>query len=151
MFQINRIEEAAGLRPRLSQHGFWLPPRKLFGSQIKEGHTSRKLLYFDGRTVTNWHDDFPGAAVLHKEISMYHSAGHFFMVPYNATEHQVGNGRQVEITVNSDDEDDEDAETEEDAAPDPTTVDWSVLSFHWRMEGMLAILLSPSTRTIPHV
>jgi len=73
-------------------------------------------------------------AVMYKEISMYHSAGHFFIVPYNATEHQVGNGRQRE-GVDSDDEIDEDADCDSGAPDDPTTVDWSVLSFHWRGEG----------------
>lgn len=71
---------------------------------------------------------------------MYHSAGHFFIVPYNATEHQVGNGRQVERVVDTDDEEDEDAEADEEAVSDPTTVEWSVLSFHWKGQGALIIL-----------
>lgn len=141
LFQINRMEETPGTRPRLSQHGFWLPPRTLFGSQIKEGHTTRKIFCFNGSTVTHWQGDFPEAAVLYKEMSMYHSAGHFFIVPYNATEHQVGNGRQVEKVVDSDDEEDEDAEADEEAVSDPTTLDWSVLSFHWRGEGKFDYLM----------
>ncbi|QDS68627.1 hypothetical protein FKW77_001475 [Venturia effusa] len=135
LFQINRIEETPGIRPRLSQHGFWLPPRTLFGSQIKHGYTTRKIFCFNGSTVTNWPNALPEAAILYKEVSMYHSAGHFFIIPYNATEHQVGNGRQVERAVDSDEDGDEDAEADEEAAPDPTTLDWSVLSFHWKGEG----------------
>ncbi|TID13440.1 hypothetical protein E2P81_ATG11664 [Venturia nashicola] len=134
LFQIDRIEETPGIRPRLSQHGFWLPPRTLFGSQIKEGHTTRKLFCFNGKTVTNWEDELPSAAVLHRQISMYHSAGHFFIVPYDATRNQVGNGRQVDRGAGFDD-DDEDAEADEDSEVDPTTVDWSVLSFHWKGEA----------------
>ncbi|KAE9987626.1 hypothetical protein EG327_003757 [Venturia inaequalis] len=149
LFQIDRIEETPGIRPRLSQHGFWLPPRTLFGSQIKEGHTTRKIFCFDGSTVTNWQAEFPEAAVLYKEISMYHSAGHFFIVPYDATKYQVGNGRQVEGVVDSDDEEDEDAEADEEAVSDPTTIDWSVLSFHWRGEGTLSPL--PSCRGSDHL
>ena len=66
---------------------------------------------------------------------MYHSGSHFFIVPYNATAHQVGNGRQVERELESEDEDDADADADDDGVLDPTTVDWSLLSFHWKGEG----------------
>jgi hypothetical protein len=67
---------------------------------------------------------------------MYHSASHFLIVPYNATEYQVGNGHQ-ERESETEDEDDADADADEDGALD-TTVDWSLLSFHWKGEGTLS-------------
>jgi len=147
---VNGIKEKPGLTPRISQHGFWLPPRALHGSEMKEGNTAGKYFYFNGSQVVACGDVLPQEAVLYKEISMYHSAGHFFIVPYNATKHQVGNGLQVEV-VDSDDEIDEEADCDEDAPNEPTTVDWSVLSFHWRGEGKSKrtfLLCSPSA-TLP--
>jgi hypothetical protein len=131
---VNRIQEKPGLTPRMSQHGFWLPPRALHGSEMREGHTTGKYFYFDGSQVVTCGDVLPQEAVLYKEISMYHSASRFLIVPCNATKHQVGNGLQVEV-VDSDDEIDEDADRDEDTPNGPTTVDWSVLSFLWRAEG----------------
>jgi hypothetical protein len=107
----------------------------LFGSRLRLGNTTGKHFYFDGHTVKDLEGAPPRSAVLYKEISMYYSAGHFFIVPYDAIANQIGNGRQVEGVVGSDEENLEDAEEEDDAPPDPTTVDWSVLSFHWKGEG----------------
>jgi hypothetical protein len=108
----------------------------MFGSRIKAGHTTGKYFYFNGTEVKDYGTVLPPEAVLYKEITMYHSASHFFIVPYNATVHQVNNGRQVEREENSEDGE-QDAEADDDGGPDPTTVDWSVLSFHWNAKGTL--------------
>jgi hypothetical protein len=137
------MEERPGLRPRTSHHEEWLPPRAQFGSRVRGGHTTGKYFYFNGVEVTGPGTTLLNAAVLYKEISMYHSASHFLIVPYNAAKHQVGNGLQVD-----EEEDlDEDLDSSTNADFNTTTVDWSLLSFHWRGEGKfyrlsLALLLN---------
>jgi len=127
----------------INRQGLWLPPRARFGSEVRDGQTTGTTYLFNGREV-EVRPDLLESAIHYKTVSMYFSRGYFYIVPYDATENQVGSGRQVEGEPASDSDD---AEHDPDEEPDPTTIDWSLLHFHWELNGYTSKIWASASET----
>lgn len=83
------MEENPDIPVRMSNQGLWMPPRRRYGSLVKRGGTTGKQYYFNGNRASEI-DELPEEAEMYKTVSMYHDHDLFWMVPYDATELQVG-------------------------------------------------------------
>jgi hypothetical protein len=83
------MEENPDIPVRTNIQGLWMPPRRRYGSQVRRGGSTGKHYYFNGSTASEI-DELPDEAEFYKAVSMYHDHDLFWMVPYDATEYQVG-------------------------------------------------------------
>jgi hypothetical protein len=73
----------------MDNYGRWLPPRRIYGSEIRAGGTTGNFYYFDGTRVSQV-NALPNNVIHYKSTSIYHDADLLWMIPYDATVYRVG-------------------------------------------------------------
>ncbi|KAF2754732.1 hypothetical protein EJ05DRAFT_131743 [Pseudovirgaria hyperparasitica] len=87
-FWIRGMREAPDHRPNTDSRGHWTPPRPS-GGNISSGEDSL-VFYCDGVSLKT--DGLPRDAMEYKTFSIYYHSGYFWIVNYDAIDHQVGDG-----------------------------------------------------------
>ena len=86
MFEIEEIRPTDA--QNFDQSGHWLPPDRK-SKQYKTSN-ARQLYRWDARNVqTVIPVSFPPNPTIHRQITIYHSGGRFWIVPYDATQWNV--------------------------------------------------------------
>lgn len=122
------------LGARVNAHGRWLPPQRLGLNRAGQPVT----FYHDGQKSSIVDAGVPRAAQEYKTCSVYHEGAVFWIVSYDATARQVGEGRDTTAArgdlAESDNTDDDDLATTD--GEDEENHDWSPLRFSKDTHGV---------------
>lgn len=123
-FEIDHIEIDEDVDDGCDYQHYWEPPKQLGGSVPGSGTDDHLVFACNGSTVFQIAQLPVGISEhLFQTYTMYFYDG-FWLVPYDATRYQVGDGQHE----NADEDDDEDEEDEEDDDEDQYE-DWARLKF----------------------
>ncbi|KAK3117201.1 hypothetical protein LTR53_001628 [Teratosphaeriaceae sp. CCFEE 6253] len=108
--------------PRRTTGGRWKPPKR-HGLNVKEA----ELRFFqNGQATQALQTAFPETLQPFKQFSIYHDHACIWMVAYDATAQDVGDGRETTATEGDDDGDGTNSSHSADESEDP---DWTTLRF----------------------
>lgn len=132
MFQVNRLRQHENVRDVVDMHGRWIPPTAVGANVLRPGQTTGRL-FLSGDYGCSEIPFLPESATHYRTISMYYCDGHFFVLPYDATQYQGGRSRADATQSTS-----KEPEVEEvDGDPKFDTIDWEILRFRWLAEGFI--------------